>query len=184
MSSNVGLSTPRGSGTSGYVQRNLSHLRPRDYPPPSSASAADSNTREYRQRQPDKEILEHDRKRGVEVKCLELRDKLEDEGVDEEEIDDQVEVYRNKLLKELEGEGEGWDKAGGGGKRGVFKPHQVHEIALAKAVESERLRNALGISKDYREGSHWKKQEEERQKRSEDREREIAAGRRRSASPS
>ncbi|PWW80430.1 cwf21-domain-containing protein, partial [Tuber magnatum] len=104
MSSNVGLSTPRGSGTSGYVQRNLSHLRPRDYPPPSSSSstsASDSNTREYRQRQPDKEILEHDRKRSVEVKCLELRDKLEDEGIDEDEIDDRVEVYRKKLLEEL-----------------------------------------------------------------------------------
>ena len=30
MSANVGLSTPRGSGTSGYVQRNLSHLKPRE----------------------------------------------------------------------------------------------------------------------------------------------------------
>ncbi|KAG0135137.1 putative Pre-mRNA-splicing factor CWC21 [Tuber indicum] len=184
MSSNVGLSTPRGSGTSGYVQRNLSHLRPRDYPPPSSSSAIASNTREYRQRQPDKEILEHDRKRGVEVKCLEFRDKLEDERVDEDDIDERVETYRKKLLGELEREGEGWDVAGGGGKKGGFKPHQVHEIAVAKAAESERLRNALGISKDYQEGSHWKKQEDERQKRLGDREKEIAASRRRSASPS
>ena len=134
MSSNVGLSTPRGSGTSGYVQRNLSHLKPRDYPPPTSSATA-SNTREYRQRQPDKEILEHDRKRGVEVKCLEFRDKLEDEGVDEDEIDERVEVYRKELLGELEREGEGWDVTGGkgGGRKGGFKPHQVHEIAAAKA---------------------------------------------------
>jgi len=112
---------------------------------------------------------------------LEFRDKLEDEGVDEDEIDERVEVYRKELLGELERGGEGWDVAGGGGgvggKRGGFKPHQVHEIAAAKAggfsaflpffccwggkvtnvlfwagtVESERLRNALGISKDYRE---------------------------------
>jgi hypothetical protein len=34
----------------------------------------------HRQRQPDKEILEHDRKREVEVKVFELRDRLEDEG--------------------------------------------------------------------------------------------------------
>lgn len=26
--------------------------------------------------------------------------------------------------------------------------------------ESEKLRRALGISKDYEEGSHWKRQEE------------------------
>ena len=30
----------------------------------------------------------------------------------------------------------------------------------APAEESERLRKALGISADYEEGSHWRKQEE------------------------
>lgn len=77
MSSNVGLSTPRGSGTSGYVQRNLSHLKPRDSAQP---YPKDYDTIKNRQRQPDKEILEHDRKREIEVKVFELRDKLEDEG--------------------------------------------------------------------------------------------------------
>ncbi len=76
MSSNVGLSTPRGSGTSGYVQRNLSALKPRDagfgapYPP------TDRDRALPRQRQPDKEILDHDRKREIEVKVFDLRDKL------------------------------------------------------------------------------------------------------------
>ena len=77
MSSNVGLTTPRGSGTSGYVQRNLSHLKPRDnfapYP-------KDYDLMKHRQRKPDKEILDHDRLREVEVKVFDLRDKLEDEG--------------------------------------------------------------------------------------------------------
>ena len=77
MSSNVGLTTPRGSGTSGYVQRNLSHLKPRDtfapYP-------KDYESMKHRQRKPDKEILDHDRLREVEVKVFDLRDKLEDEG--------------------------------------------------------------------------------------------------------
>jgi len=77
MSSNVGLTTPRGSGTSGYVQRNLSHLKPRDNPQP---YPKDFDTFKHRQRQPDKDILEHDRKREIEVKVFELRDKLEDEG--------------------------------------------------------------------------------------------------------
>jgi len=77
MSSNVGLTTPRGSGTSGYVQRNLAHLRPRDQAKPYST---DLDSLKRRQRQADKEILEHDRKREVEVKVFELRDRLEDEG--------------------------------------------------------------------------------------------------------
>lgn len=75
MSDNVGLSTPRGSGTSGYVQKNLAAMRPRD-----TAAPYPDSMREYKQRQPDKGILEHDRKREVEVKVFELRDKLEEEG--------------------------------------------------------------------------------------------------------
>lgn len=76
MSSNVGLSTPRGSGTSGYVQRNLSHLRPRDAIAP---YPKDFDSIKHRQRQPDKDILAHDRAREIEVKVFELRDRLEDE---------------------------------------------------------------------------------------------------------
>ena len=41
-----------------------------------------------------------------------------------------------------------------------MKPHQVHDLAKAKIEETEKLRKALGISVDYEEGSHWKKQEE------------------------
>lgn len=77
MSDNVGLSTPRGSGTSGYVQRNLAHIRPRDSAAP---YPKDLDSLRHRQRQPDKGILEHDRKREIEVKVFELRDELEDEG--------------------------------------------------------------------------------------------------------
>jgi len=170
MSSNVGLSTPRGSGTSGYVQRNLAHLKPREQfkPYPTDGDL------KHRQRQPDKEILEHDRKREVEVKVFELRDRLEDEeyatlstallrqrmmrltwdySVDEDEIEEQTDALRKKLLAEMER---------GGGRRDArgLKSHQVHELAEAKIKESDRFRSALGISKDYEEGSHWRKQEE------------------------
>jgi len=48
----------------------------------------------------------------------------------------------------------------GDAPRRNFKLHQVHEQAEAKIKESERLRQALGISKNYEEGSYWKKQEE------------------------
>lgn len=42
--------------------------------------------------------------------------------------------------------------------------HQVHELAEAKIKESDRFRNALGISKNYEEGGHWKKQAEKAEK--------------------
>ncbi|KAI8305313.1 Pre-mRNA-splicing factor CWC21 [Colletotrichum sp. SAR11_59] len=155
MSDNVGLSTPRGSGTSGYVQRNLAHMRPRDYGAPYPPKDADSLR--HKQRQPDKEILEHDRKREVEVKVLDLRDTLEDEGLEEEEIETRCDELRQKLLADLEKQK---NSRGGGPVRKHFKSHQVHEMADAKIKESERLRSALRISKDYEEGSHWRRQEE------------------------
>ena len=83
MSSNVGLTTPRGSGTSGYVQRNLSHYRPRD---PTTATSSYYNPDvsqdkfKHQQRQPDQQILNHDRLREIEVQVFDLRDRLEDEG--------------------------------------------------------------------------------------------------------
>ncbi|KAF2840407.1 cwf21-domain-containing protein [Patellaria atrata CBS 101060] len=176
MSANVGLNTPRGSGTSGYVQRNLSHLKPRDATAP---YPKDFDMLKHRQRQPDTEILEHDRKREIEVKVFELRDRLEDEGVDDDEIEDQCTALRKKLQAERKkGEGAKSGKAARG-----LKTHQVHELAAAKIEESERLRKALGIRADYEEGSHWKKQEERlksnlvekasaQRERSEERERE------------
>jgi hypothetical protein len=77
MSSNVGLNTPRGSGTSGYVQKNRSLLKPRDKAAP---YPKDWDQAKHRPRQPDQEILEHEAKRETEVKVFELRDKLEEEG--------------------------------------------------------------------------------------------------------
>ncbi|EAT91224.1 hypothetical protein HBI56_017380 [Parastagonospora nodorum] len=151
MADNVGLTTPRGSGTSGYVQKNRSLLRPRDKTAP---YPKDWEHAKHRPRQPDAAILEHEAKREIEVKVLELRDKLEEEGVDEDEIDDQCEGLRRKLDQERK---DGKD-LGPNAKR--LKSHQVHDLAKAKMEESERLRKALGISADYEEGSHWRKQEE------------------------
>ncbi|KAL4999084.1 hypothetical protein BDV10DRAFT_61531 [Aspergillus recurvatus] len=176
MSSNVGLSTPRGSGTSGYVQKNHAFLRPRNlgagapYPSPSSSSN-DRPESAFRQRQPDKAILEHEMKREIEVKVLEERERLEDinERVDEgkgeegekvrseEEIEKICEELRERLTREMEDRKKGNGRDGGRdtdrkGKRG-FKAYQVHELAEAKIKESERLRRALGIRDLDEQGS-------------------------------
>ncbi|KAK4239995.1 cwf21 domain-containing protein [Achaetomium macrosporum] len=163
MSDNVGLATPRGSGTSGYVQRNLAHMKPRDMAAP--YMRRDPETLRHKQRQPDKGLLEHERKREVEVKVFELRDKLEEEGVEEDEIESKCDELRKKLLAEMGKNQEDGDRRGGGAgvgpaPRRTFKMHQIHEQADAKIKESERLRQALKISKDYEEGSHWRRQEE------------------------
>lgn len=173
MSSNVGLSTPRGSGTSGYVQRNSAFLKPRNagygapYPP---VATDDKGLSGFRQRKPDQQILDHDRKRAIELQVLEERERLEEENEElekdkkkaltEEEIDERCDALRAKLLKELE-EGDKVSSAGDRRRRqqqrgGLYdkdrrqlKSYQVHELAEAKIQESERLRKALGIKEDW-----------------------------------
>ncbi|KAL2217108.1 pre-mRNA-splicing factor cwc21 [Thermoascus aurantiacus ATCC 26904] len=132
MSSNVGLPTPRGSGTSGYVQRNVAFMKPRDagygapYPPVGKNGGPGGPGSSFKQRKPDKQILEHDRKRAIEVKVLEERERLEEENerieeelkkgkskdgdanakkiLSEEEIEERCNALRQRLLKELEEE--------------------------------------------------------------------------------
>ena len=99
MYNGIGLTTPRGryvphplgsqhlliqtshdvffSGTNGYVQRNLSILRTHET---AAERAAAWDVAPPKHREPDEAILEHERKRKVEVKCLELQLKLEDDG--------------------------------------------------------------------------------------------------------
>lgn len=75
--------------------------------------------------------------------------------MDEDEIDNQCDALRKKLEQDQS------STSAGGNARGL-KQHQVHELAKAKIEESEKLRKAFGISKDYEEGSHWRKQEEKK----------------------
>ena len=96
-------------------------------------------------REPDAEILEHERKRKVEVKCLELQLKLEDEGyvqlhpswcvvqstncchrLEEDKIEEQVNELRQKLLAEA-------DSLVQNAK--ALKPSDTHGIAAAKKEE-------------------------------------------------
>ena len=80
MYNGIGLATVRGSGTNGYVQRNLahvSHLKERvNYHTEGDMTAGERMIG----RKPNKEILEHEKKRRVEVKCAELRDEMEEQG--------------------------------------------------------------------------------------------------------
>ncbi|AQK59585.1 Cwf21 [Zea mays] len=64
-------------------------------------------------RKPNKEILEHDRKRQVELKLLVLRDALEEHGYTEDEIEERVAEARKAAAVAA-------DEAGSG--RGTGRP--------------------------------------------------------------
>ena len=83
MYNGIGLQTARGSGTNGYVTRNLSFIQnmrkdnKQDY-------LKDQDLAKFEQtftKKPNKDILEHERKRQVELKCLELQDMMEEQGL-------------------------------------------------------------------------------------------------------
>lgn len=172
MSSNVGLSTPRGSGTSGYVQRNLSLLKPRDVGVGAPYSL-DSSMRPPKTRKPDQEILNHDRLREIEVKVLELQEKLEDDEVDEDQIEQECDKLRKTLTAEMEQRNKNGDRRSGGGKRvdgKALKSYQVHELAEAKERESERLRRALGLKAGEipEDGEHPMARQEKRRRAKEE----------------
>ncbi|KAJ2455006.1 RNA-splicing factor [Coemansia sp. RSA 2336] len=169
MYNGIGLSTPRGSGTSGHVVKNVSSLRPgrrdglskrRDY----------SRDRDSKTKPLDKGIIDHERKRQVEVQCLELQDRLEDRGVDEAEIEDRVNELRSRLLQNLE-QIEFTDAK-------KIKSFETQKIAEAKAKENRRMARALRVEEDYAEGASFDRelQELRRQKRmlEKERDRELA----------
>ena len=75
----IGLASVRGSGTSGYVQTNKFHLRASRMGQRDSMRDRD-DAPGASTRKPNQEILEHTRKRAVEIKLLALRERLEAEG--------------------------------------------------------------------------------------------------------
>uniref|UniRef100_A0A336LTJ6 CSON004355 protein n=1 Tax=Culicoides sonorensis TaxID=179676 RepID=A0A336LTJ6_CULSO len=99
MYNGIGLQTARGSGTNGHVQRNWAFIRP------GKKSGNNFKTEEELEKlaaisnkQPNLEILDHERKRKIEVKCAELEDVLESQGLSSDEIQEKVTAYRKSLM--------------------------------------------------------------------------------------
>nr|CAI5826880.1 unnamed protein product [Callosobruchus analis] len=149
MYNGIGLPTPRGSGTNGHVQRNWALVRPKDsskaYKSEAELSAMDAAA--ATSRQPNREILDHERKRKIELKCAEFQEILEEQGFSEEAITNKVNNYRNMLM----GEGAKLDRPVDQWGRPCVT--ETHQVALAQQEKNARLREAFGISEYFVEGS-------------------------------
>lgn len=105
--SGVGLQTPRGSGTSGHVQKSLVDKKRQGSRELRKRHEQDEKRRAARAKQvaarrtAGSEIKDHDRRRAISVKCSELRDKLEAQDVEDEEIGRRVTELRQKLTNEI-----------------------------------------------------------------------------------
>ncbi|CAO2176787.1 unnamed protein product [Urochloa humidicola] len=138
MYNGIGLQTPRGSGTSGHVQASKFLAKPR--PSAGNPNPAPTGSGIDGTRKPNKDILEHDRKRQVELRMLVLRDALEEQGYTEAEIEERVEEERKAAEIEAVAE-EGRSCA----QRKGFTDTQGHHAAARKENQLQTMRAALGL---------------------------------------
>ncbi|KAJ2873512.1 RNA-splicing factor [Coemansia aciculifera] len=167
MYNGIGLNTPRGSGTSGHVVRNMSALKPgqadRGRQPQQYSRDHITNAKPV-----DKGILEHERRRQVEVKCLELQDDLETQGtLDDAEVEERVDKLRSQLLENI-------DQLDFTSARPI-KSFETQKLAEAKSKENARLASALRVEEEYVEGAAFDRelQELKRQRRLLEKERDL-----------
>ena len=101
MYNGVGLQTARGSGTSGYVQRNLSHVLPGAKPKLQDYGKILKELMDAPQplpKPPNQELITHEKKRQIESKVFTLGKKLRAEGQnDEEQIKTKLNRERQRL---------------------------------------------------------------------------------------
>ena len=138
MYNGIGLRTVRGSGTNGYVQTNKAFVKAINVRTATELNRGGLNKEEAWKAQTsaegNAEICEHNAKRAIEAEVFELRDELEDQGLDEDDIDVRCEALRAKLSKQLA------QKA----SRRVGT--DSHAAAEAKARDDARLRDAFGAA--------------------------------------
>lgn len=142
MYNGIGLQTPRGSGTNGYIQANKFFVKPKSGKVEIRGYEGDQGTAGVKKA--NKEILEHDRKRQIQLKLVILEEKLTDQGYSEFEISERLEEARRTLEKASASE----PAVGGLIPTEKVSDTQSHQIAARKEKQMETLRAALGIKKD------------------------------------
>lgn len=80
------------------------------------------------------------------MKCVELEEELLEKGLDPDEIENRIDVYRKELLENMSAFEESQKK---------MKEFQVHQLAEAKERDTKRFGQALGITDDYEPGASF-----------------------------
>ncbi|VDM54802.1 unnamed protein product [Angiostrongylus costaricensis] len=145
MYNGIGLQTARGTGTNGYVQANLSNLLLSKKRVEYNSEADLRRIEAELNRAPNEELLQHQRKRAIEMKCAEFEMLMEEKGFDDDEIQKKVSDYRKLLLSQLESGELNLDSE--------LDTRDSHARAKAAVQIRDRMRDALGVSKDFVPGA-------------------------------
>lgn len=164
MYNGIGLATPRGTGTNGYVQKNWSHVKRKSNVDYRNEQKRVDAMGPPKARKPNQEILEHERKRKVELRIAEFEDAMEEQGYSEEEIARETAALRDKMLvEELRAKEDADTK----------RPMETHQIAEKKAKELEKFASALGVGRDSRPGDSFNPEMQAERREREKMQREV-----------
>ena len=149
MYNGIGLTTARGSGTSGHVVKNVSYLKPEFF-----RNKVDSNAGRLNDNGQSKglvsglsnmEILDHNKKREIESKLYELQETMIDQGYSDAEI--QVKLAAARKVNSSRGTAI------------VQKSSRLlndsHLRESVKKEENQRIRSAFGIKSGFVEGDSF-----------------------------
>lgn len=151
MYNNIGLATPRGSGTSGYVSANKARVR-------KQKSRLDfiKEMKALREnilppaRKANQDILDHNQKRQIYVKLAELEQELKtsNQELTAEKIKEILKNSEKKMIENLK-KGVQMDKL----SLTAQNESNSHALAIAKEKQFNKIKNAFQIDEEYEFGS-------------------------------
>ncbi|GMH79546.1 hypothetical protein TL16_g08180 [Triparma laevis f. inornata] len=114
----IGLSSVRGSATSGHVQGNRSYVRPSNFRRETNKNAtgqfdssSSSTSNQFKKlnnlvssgtlKSKDDGILRHARLREIESRLVDMRDDLEERRVKDSEIEERIDNERRRLMEQM-----------------------------------------------------------------------------------
>ena len=148
MYNGIGLTTPRGTGTSGHVVKNASFLRPeffRNKIDENTGKHNNSSSQALHSAVGNKEILDHNKKREIESKLYELQETMIEQGYGDAEIEEKLAEARKKNQKI------GMVTS----SRNSKASNDSHVRGSLKQEENIRIRSAFGIKSDFSEGDSF-----------------------------
>ncbi|ETO09793.1 hypothetical protein RFI_27584, partial [Reticulomyxa filosa] len=171
MYNNIGLRTPRGSGTNGYIQTNLAHIsRPREEfivglkrNPNNSQKKQTLNSAVRHKKKgqnalkTDPKTLDHEKNRRMEALVFKQRCKFEELGMEETLIELKLKGYREQLaakmsVNESSPLSHAADKSGTSSslkkKGGITDLQNSHEMSEEKKRLNQRMLDALSLKED------------------------------------
>ena len=154
----IGLSSVRGSATSGHVQANRGHVKANHLRRQQERNSQSNSRTTYNpvssvaRQKGHVEIQKHEERRRIENELLELQEEMEDAGkLSPEEIEERIGRERTRLMNRLEEKHEQGNRPHQGqppsrGQR--LDRQQTAANQILKTQQSDRFGSALGIQRD------------------------------------